>query len=363
MRFTTANRLTSWRNHPLFDADDGVPSGGAPAPVDTNTAAAPAETTPPAADASMTRDEFKASSSFLKQFQASQEAGTDQKPAAEVPKESTVVDNSVQPGEKTPETNEATTTNPDEPIPTVYKLPDGRELTFEQISELEKGSMMQKDYTQKTQTLAEERRVFQQEVEQFKPYKEQAEKALQLSAAFERDPIGTLRKLEEFYENKGIYEPKTPEELALEDKQREIAAKEQEVKQKGQSLEQQEQTAKFNQYMDGLAAKYQKDGFDKQKVAEYMMKNSIYDAEAAWKAMNHDPKVESLQKQIDELNEKLKSAKTDGVTEYVKTKIDKSSSPPPLGVSGSSGAPPVQINKPATLRDAKLSALARLGAS
>ncbi len=332
------------------------------APVETSTepAVQPADNNQPAVDAnSMSRDEFKASSSFLKKFEASQESGLTQKPAADgTPSKESTVDNSEKPDEKAPGTGE-TKPNNDETVPAVYKLPDGRELTFEQISELEKGSMMQKDYTQKTQALAEERRLLQQETEQFKPFKEQAEKALQLTKAFERDPIGTLRKLEEFYENQGIYEPKTPEELEIEDKKRELEFKEQALNQKGKDMEQQNQIDQFNQYMDGIASKYSKDGFDKQKVAEYMIKNSVYDAELAWKSMNHD----SLQQQIDDLNKKLESAKTDGVAEYVKTKIDKGNSSPPLGVGGSSGAPPVQVDRPKTLREAKLSALNRLGTS
>jgi hypothetical protein len=334
------------------------------APVENTPAPVVETSTTPgtAADSSMTREEFKSSSSFLKQFQASQEVGTDKKPAEQTAhKESAVADTSSQPSDKTPVTEEEAPKG--EVTLATVKLPDGRELTVEQISELEKGSMMQKDYTQKTQSLAEEKRLLQQEREALSTNKEQTDKALQLYTAFERDPIGVIQQLTDYYEKQGIYEPKTPDQLALEDQKRELALKEQAINQKGQTLEQQEQTSKFNQYMDGLATKYQKDGFDKQKVADYMQKNNVYDAEAAWKAMNHDPKVESLQKQINELNEKLKSAKSDSVNEYVKTKIDKSGTPPPLGVSGSGGAPPVQINKPTTLRDAKLSALARMGAS
>lgn len=327
--------------------------------------AASVETTPThetATDGSMTKEEFKASSSFLKQFQASQESGTEQKPVEQPTQESAAADNPDQSGVTPPEVSKEEPAAVEPPSPTV-KLPDGRELTVEQITELEKGSMMQADYTKKTQALAEEKRLLQQERDAMGADKEQADKALQLYKAFERDPIGTIQQLSEYYDNQGIYEPKTPEQLALEDKQREIDAREQALNQKGQALIQQEQTTKFNQYMDGVAAKYEKEGFDKQLVADYMVKNSIYDAEAAWKVMSHDPKVESLQKQIDELNEKLKSAKNDGVAEYVKTKIDKSGTPPPLGASGASGVPPVQIKKPTTLRDAKLSALARLGAS
>jgi len=322
----------------------------------------PVETTPPVADASMTRDEFKASSSFLKQFEASQETGTEQKPVVDetVPEESTA-DNPAPPDDTTPE--EKKEEEPTEPTPQAVKLPDGRELTVEQIAELEKGAMMQADYTKKTQTLAEERRAFQQEQEQFKPYKEQADKALELYKAFERDPIGTIQQLTEYYDKQGIYEPKTPEQLAIEDRQKALDAKEQTINQKSQTLEQQEVSTKFNQYMDSIADKYKGEGFDKEKVAQYMMQNNIYNAETAFKAMNHDPKVESLQKQIDDLNKKLESAKADSVNEYVKTKTVKSGSPLPLGASGSSGAPPVQVNKPATMRDAKLSALSRFGNS
>ena len=334
-----------------------------PAPVEPVVdTPAQVETVPPVADNSMTRDEFKSSSSFLKQFEASQPVETEQKPVIdETAPEESETDTPAPPDDTTPEDKKEE--EPEEPATQAIKLPDGRELTVEQIAELEKGSMMQADYTKKTQALAEERRLLQQEQEQFKPYKEQADKALELYRAFERDPIGAIQQLTEYYDRQGICDPKTPEQLEIEDRQRALDAKEQTINQKSQTLEQQEMSTKFNQYMDSIADKYKGEGFDKEKVSQYMIQNSIYNAETAWKAMNHDPKVESLQKQIDDLNKKLESAKTDSVNEYVKTKTVKSGSPLPLGASGSSGTPPVQVNKPATMRDAKLSALSRFGNS
>jgi hypothetical protein len=79
-------------------------------PIDTgDSASAQVETsTVEAADTNaMSRDEFKASSSFLKSFQASQEAGMDQKPVEETTvEERTVTDNSSQPDNKAPGTKE-----------------------------------------------------------------------------------------------------------------------------------------------------------------------------------------------------------------------------------------------------------------
>lgn len=311
----------------------------------------------------MTREDFIVTSSFLKQFQASQgePPATEPDSAAQEPEkkeDASTTDNP--PAADDHSTPESAPNNDEPPVADAVKLPDGRELTFEQITELEKGSMMQKDYTQKTQALAEEKRAFQQEMQTFNTYKEQADPALQLYQALERDPIATLNYLSDYYEKQGVVEPKTPEQLALEDRERALQAKEQELTQTEASNAQRQQMEQFNRYMDDTAAKHKDEGFERDKVIDYMMKNGVYNAEAAWKAMMHDDAVGNLQKQIDELSKKVETARQDGVAEYLKNKAVKSNTAPPVGATNTSGAPPVQIKKPITLRDAKLSALARM---
>ncbi len=174
----------------------------------------------------------------------------------------------------------------------------------------------------------------------------------------ELDPIGYLDKLREYYESQGIYEPKDQATLQLEQERRALEAEKQQLQQEKQQRLQQDNYAKLETQLTKLAETYGKD-FDRTATIQFMLNNNIADAEKAYKAMNHDNLTTNLQKQIDELNKKLKTVKTEAVNDYVKTKTTKSAAPPPVGASNS-GAPPVQVSMPKTFDDAKRSALARM---
>lgn len=243
--------------------------------------------------------------------------------------------------------------------PATFKLADGRQVTPEQIAEWEKGSMMQADYTRKTQALAAERRALEQERQVFAPFKEQAGAALQLAAAIDRDPIGTLDKLVEYYNSKGISEAKDPATLARKDRERRLVEENRRLKLESARREEEAAVDGVAQNLVSLADKYG-EKFDMERVVDYAVKNGIYDPEKAFKAMIHDQEVSEYQRQIDELQAKIGAAKHEGVKEYVQTKITKGDVPLPVGAGGG-GAPPVQINSPRTLREARKAALARLG--
>lgn len=242
------------------------------------------------------------------------------------------------------ETGTATATPTPAAAPEKVKLPDGTEVPFE---ELTKGYMMQADYTKKTQALSVERQRLQAEQEAYKSQKEQADKALGLWTAIERDPIGTLNQLYAHYDEQGIQEPRDPMELEMEDKRRELAAREQLLASKQQQTEQEETLRQIGSRMEALAAKYK--GFEIDKVIAYAIENNIPDPEKAFKAMDYENRIAELEQ-----------AKKTSVTEYVKSKTAKAGEVPPLGTSIMGGAPPVQINSPMGWRSAKLAAIARL---
>ena len=163
------------------------------------------------------REDVREMSSFLRGFKEHQQAANEgQEPGKEKKEPDTPA--ATEPAQKATETKPAEAEAKPEPgtvpaqepgseeAPQVVTLPDGRELTAEQVLEMEKGTMMQSDYTKKTQALAEERRLFEQQ-------KQENERAFQIMRDIERDPIGTLQKLQEEYEAKGVYEPKDPEQL------------------------------------------------------------------------------------------------------------------------------------------------------
>ena len=239
--------------------------------------------------------------------------------------------------------------------PIIFKLPDGREYTPEKIDEMEKGYMMQKNYTVKTQALAEERRAFEAEKGKFNP--QVTQNAVTLWQQMEVDPIGTIDKLREHYENQGIFEPKNEEQLKFETEKRQLEFEKQTLQQEKQQRAQQEHYQRIESQLTSLAEKHGKD-FNREQTLSFMAENNIFDAEKAFKALHHDTLAESLQKQITELNDKLKTVKKEAVNEYVKEKTTKKATPPPVGASNS-GSPPVQINPPKTLEDAKKAALAR----
>lgn len=240
--------------------------------------------------------------------------------------------------------------------PVKFKLSDTEEATLEEIQEWRKGHMMQADYTKKTQVLADERRQFDQERTKFDP--SLVEQAVNLWRQMEVDPIGSLDKLREYYETQGIYEPKDEATLKLEMERRDLEAEKQKLEQEKQQRLQQEAYNSIDAQLTKAAETYGED-FDRAKMIQFMIDNKTVDVDYAAKALNHDAITGRLQKQIDELNKKIGTVKTEAVNEYVKTKTTKSASPPPVGAS-TTGAPPVQLNVPKTFEDSKKAALARL---
>ena len=235
--------------------------------------------------------------------------------------------------------------------PQVFILPDGRELTVEQVLELEKGAMMQADYTRKTQALAEERRILEL-------HRQENERAFQLLRNIERDPIGALQKLQEEYEAKGVYEPKNPETLAVEDRVRELEFKERELEAKKQEIEQQVVFRDLDNRMANLEREYGRE-FDRRTVAQFMIDEKIYSPEIAYDAIRAREIETASKKQIEELKAQLENAKKEAVNEYIKTRITKKPASLPIGAGNTTGSPPVLVKSPRTLDDAKRAALAR----
>lgn len=291
------------------------------------------------------REEVRQMSSFLRDFQErhlqTQEPGEEPETPAAV---------ETKPAKPEPGTIPAQPPGP-ESAPQVFTLPDGRNLTAEQVLELEKGAMMQADYTRKTQALAEERRLLEQQ-------RQENERAFQILHNIERDPIGTLQKLQEEYEAKGFYEPLDPETLALEDKKRELDYKEQQILQKEQEMQQQAVYRDLDNRMAALGQQYGKE-FDRQKVIQFMIDEKIYSPEVAYDAVRAKQLEITSQKQIDELKAQLKEAKKEAVNEYLKVRTTKKPASLPLGAGSTTGSPPVQVRHPRTLDDAKRSAMAR----
>ncbi len=300
------------------------------------------------------RDEVRQMSSFLRDFQAKQQAEP-QEPEGETPEDNPSAEDSEIPAEKsTEEQAQEQEAKPgaveESDAPQVFKVGD-KEYTPEQIAEMEKGFMMQKDYTVKTQSLAEERR-------QLEAQKAEYDKALKLAQDIERDPIGTLQKLQEQYEQEGIYEPKDPAQLALEDQRRELEAKESAIKQKEQEIEHKQVFNDMENRVTKLAEQYG-DEFDREKTIQFMIDNQIYSPETAWKAIRHDLVEEKSQKEVERLKAELKEAKKTAVNEYVKTKTTKKSAPLPVGAGTNTGSPPIAVKKPKTFEDARKAAMSR----
>lgn len=349
--------------------DEGVPAASpAPEVTPSTPPVTPEPATnpePPAVAEGVSREDFNVAP-FLRKFkqEPNEPPKTASSPEEKPPEGIPEVKTDEKPPEPPPETP------PEQKLPesTVIKLPDGREVTPEQIVEWEKGNMMQSDYTVKTQKLAEERRQLQAELDGFKTYAEQANQALALWQAIERDPIGTLVQLQAHYANQGVLEPKDPEVLAREDRLRqldnEIGTREQQSKQKAE----QDAYNWLNNQFDTLSKQHS--DFDADKVAQFMLDNNIHDPEKAYKVMTHDDKMSGSQKQINDLQAqmdalkaetetKLKAAKDEAVAEYIKVKMT-NNTPPPVGANSGTGSPPVQINRPKTMLDAKRAAIARL---
>ena len=298
----------------------------------------------------LSREDFTKVAPFLRKHQA----GQNPEPGGQV-KEG-------EPADTPPDAEPGKANEPEadtsEPPPAVFKLPDGREATLEQIAEWEKGHMMQKDYTLKTQKLAEERRRLEQEFGPIVADKEKAVQAFQLWEGLSRDPIGVLNHLLEHYAEQGIYEPKDPAELAREDAERRLSAERQKLQDEKVQIAVRDAYTVLDSQLNTLAEKHG-DRFDRAAVEDFMVKNNFLNPEKAFEAVAGPVLRENLQKQIDELNNKLKTAGASAVNDYVKNKTSRVDTGPPLG-GGGSGSPPVVLTQPKTFSEARKSAIARL---
>lgn len=301
------------------------------------------------------REDVRQMSSFLRDFQkkSAAEPGTGQQEpgAGAQPDNPTGGEADRKAPDTTPEPGSVPAVQPPGDALQAIKLPDGREYTIEQILEMEKGHMMQSDYTRKTQALAEDRR----KLEEQRLVNERAFKLLQ---DYERDPVGTAIRLQEEAEAKGIFEPKDPEVLALEERQLALEKKELEIQRKEQEMQQQAVYKDLENRVVALETKHGNE-FDRQKVIQFMIDEKIYSPEVAWNAIRAEQLEARTQKQVDELKNQLKKSKEEAVNEYIKAKTSKQNAPLPVGAGGSTGSPPIQVNRPRTLDDAKRAALAR----
>lgn len=309
-------------------------------------------------DLGISSEDFFNNSSFLREYQkANPDSKAPEPDESEDDEDGETQTDPDDDTEDTPEGDDAQEPDDDqqsEEPPAAIKLPDGREFTAEQIIELEKGSMMQADYTRKTQELAESRRQLQQEQEEFAAHKEQAEQALQLWQSFERDPIGTLQKLQEYYDQQGIYEAKDPALLEREDRIRELEAEKQrlerERQQQAQEEQKRQQEAAYNHLKAQVDTLRSEPGFDERKLFQYMQDNKVYDPVIAFRAMTYDTVKATAQADRSKI-----------VGDYVKTKQAKAQKPAPIGATQGAAEAPVQINRPTTWTDARKAAMARLG--
>lgn len=323
----------------FIDTGDAATGGGKAAPVDTPVAEAPATETPAADPATVTREDFQKAAPSLRKYQAKPEP----EPEAEVKEEGTVED--------TPPEVPAESKEPDE-APVKFKLPDGREVTTE---ELEKGHMMQSDYTKKTQALAEERRKWDEERE---TGKEQAVKERKLWESLELDPVGTLEKLQAHYAEQGIYEAKDPAILAQEVRARELETENQKLLKEKNDVAYKEAYAALDAQLVELAGQYGP-VFDRNTVVQFMIDSKFTDPKKAFFALAHEDITGNMQMMIDDLHGQVTAAKDTAVQDYIKGKQSKGVAPPPVGAGGG-GAPPVQLNLPRTFQEARKSAVARL---
>lgn len=131
------------------------------------------------------------------------------------------------------------------------------------IEDLQKGYMLQGDYTRKTQALAAQR--------------QQLAQAEALQAALERDPAGTLKALQEAFgiQTEPVEDFSTPEEKRF--------------RQLETFQAQQEAVARQAQIDRDLGRLHQQYGdFDDNEVFVYAIKNNSPDLVSAYKAMTYD---------------------------------------------------------------------------
>lgn len=134
---------------------------------------------------------------------------------------------------------------------------DGEEIEVTE-EELLQGYSRQRDYTKKTQAIAEERR--------------QLGQARQLAEALDRDPVGTLRILAEAY---GISPDESPATDVDEVQERLIRTERFIAEQQRQS-----QRQSIMQELDGIAEKY--GDFDYEEIVQYAVDIGSTDLEAAY---------------------------------------------------------------------------------
>lgn len=133
---------------------------------------------------------------------------------------------------------------------------DGEELQVP-LEELLNGYSRQRDYTRKTQQLAEQRRNYEQ--------------AAQLVQALDRDPVGTMRILAEAY---GIAPDESPATDVDEVQERLIR-----IERQQQEVQRNAQRQAIYQELDGLADKY--GDFDYEEIVQYAVNIGTTDLEAA----------------------------------------------------------------------------------
>lgn len=271
------------------------------------------------------------------------------------------VQNNPEPEATEPEAKEPPPPAEANPEPEVTKVKIGdEELTLEQIQELKKGSMLQADYTRKTQELANQRKQIEEEAARIAKYKDQpVDDAMTLWEQLSMDPVGTIRYLEQHYSEQGITEPEDPEilkaKLELVKEKQKSATLEQEVTNK--KLEEGKKI--FDEYMVSLSEKYKDHGFDTESVLTYCRENGISNPEVGFKAMMFDPAVSTLQQQMEFVRLEAENQKKSAVTDYVKDKVVKAANyntPVGSGISGSG----FSVEKPKTMKAAKQAAMQRM---
>jgi len=326
-------------------ATSEVPTGDSGAPPDVQVSETPEPVV--AQPEGFTTDDFRNNSRFLRR-------GPQNNPSVEAEPTPSEVDPGPEEGAGETQVEETR-----EPVNEIV-MPDGERLTFDQILEMKKGNMLQADYTRKTQELAEERKRFQQEQEEYRRLKElPIDDAMGLWESLANDPIGTIEYLREHYESQGITEPRDPEVIRIEQERAKLEAENKKLKADNEAKQLEASKIAFQKYLDELSVKYKDQGFDKDAVLGYCMKNGIPDPEIAFKAMIHDTMLEKFDIRIKDLEAKLEQEKKGAVANYVKGKVVNSATHvPPVG-GGNSGTG-VSISTPKGWRAARKAALDRL---
>lgn len=304
----------------------------------------------------ISRDDFKGLSKFIKRDTENNSAdgtATATTPTADGSSEVTVATEEA--GQSAPATSGPTDDDGIAVKPEDTNQDPMETISSAELAELRKGSMLHADYTRKTQELAEERKKFQQDLEHAQGLKDSpVTEALDLWNSLSMDPIGTIRFLEQHYNEKGFMEPKDPEVLKIEQALAEEQKRNKELADQLQNNNVAESQAKFDKYMTDLATKYKDDGFDTAEVINFCIESGINNPEAAFKIMQHD-KLVSKNK---ELEDQLKSTSKAAVTEYVKDKVTETVTfTPPVGTGNTSSG--VTVNRPKTFADSRKAALAR----